>query len=638
MRRALLAAVVMALASGAAMAQPKPGDDFYAYANEAWLKTTTLPAGRASLDTTAMLRDEATVRIRTLVETAAKARVAGPSRRVGDYYAAFLDTAAIEAKGLTPIAGELAAIAAINDRKTLATHLGRSLQLDDGSGASDGLLGVWIHQGFHDGDRYVPHLVQGGLGLSAADYADPAKAAAYRTQVTATLTLAGLDDVEGRAARVLALETAIAATHASAEHTGDVFKTDNTWRRADFAARAPGMDWGAWLAAAGLAGQDEFVVWQPSAVTGVAALAGSEPLAAWRDYLNYHLIRRSAGVLPEAFREKTADRSQQAVAATTAALGQDIGRLYVAQYFPPQAKAAAREMAQNLKTAFRARLERADWMSPATREAALTKLAALEIGVGYPDRWIDYAGLEVRRDDAFGNLRRAEGFAYRQALAKLSEPVDPGEWGGLLPQWPGAIINFSPNAIQFSAGILQPPYFDPGGDAAGNYGSAGAGMAHEMSHSFDELGNLYDAKGRLGKWWTAQDEARFRAAAEPLAAQYAGYCVRPDLCVKPAQVLGEGSGDLAGMRVAYDAYVLSLGGKPDVVKDGLTGDQRFFLAFARRWRRVQTEAALERQIGGDIHAPGPYRASMVRNHEAWVRAFDVKPGDRLSLEREVKLW
>ncbi|WP_269714699.1 M13 family metallopeptidase [Caulobacter sp. NIBR2454] len=657
-----------AILSSSALAQPRtplaadpqtvdasvrPGDDFYAYANGVWLKTTPLPTGRANLDTTAMLRDETPPRVQVLIEEAARDALAGRANRVGDFYASWMDVAAIEAKGLKPIADELAVIAAIRDRQALSAHLGRSLRLDDGTNSkTDGLLGVWIHQGFHDGDRYVPHLVQGGLGLSnAGDYLAADKSVVrdrYRAHVATILKLAGLDETAARAERVLALETAIAATHAPAGHNDDVFNTDNTWRRADFAAKAPGMDWAVYLKAAKLDGQDAFVVWQPTAVTGASALAQSQPVEAWRDYLAFHLIKRSLGVLPKAFAEEEAaylgrplgDRQQQAIAATTAALGQDIGRLYVARYFPPQSKAAAVAMAENLRAAFRARLAKAVWMSPATRDAAIAKLDALNIGVGYPDRWIDYSGLEVRRDDAYGNLRRAEAFAYDRELAKLSQPVDPGEWSSLLPQRVGAIINFSPNALQFSAAILQPPYFDPQGDAATNYGSAGAGMAHEISHSFDELGNIYDAKGRLGKWWTDEDLARFRAATAPLAAQYAAYCPQPDLCVNPDKVLGEGIGDLAGVLVAYDAYVLSLGGEPDVIKDGLTGDQRFFLSFARRWRRLQTDAALRQQIVVEIHAPGRYRASVVRNNDAWARAYDVKPGDKLYLPPEARprIW
>jgi predicted metalloendopeptidase len=443
-----------------------------------------------------------------------------------------------------------------------------------------------------------------------------------------------------RAGRVLALETAIARSHATDADTADVFKTDNSWRRADFERKAPGLDWDAWFKAARLDAQPEVIVWQPSAVTGAAALVGDQPLAAWKDYLAFHLAQHFAPVLPAAFGAPAADRTQAAVAATNAALGDDVGRLYVARWFPPQAKAAAQAMADNLVAALKARVEQVSWLSPAVRQAALAKLATVKVGVGYPDAWRDASGLAVVRGDAFGNLARAEAFAYRREIAKLSRPVDPGEWSQLQAQAVGAVIYFSPNTLQFSAGILQPPYFDPAGDAAANYGSAGAGMAHEISHILDELGSLYDARGRLVRWWTPQDLARYRAATAPLASQMAAHCPQPGRCLKGEQVVGESSADLVGLMVAHDAYVASLGGRPEVVKDGLTGDQRFFLAFAQRWRRLQTEAALSQQVAADPHAPGEYRADTVRNLEAWARAFDVKPGDRLYLapDARVRIW
>lgn len=686
---ALTAAIVTAILSGAALAAPptpapdqqidsreidpavRPGDDFYRYANGVWLMSTPLPPGRSRYDTAAMLRDEAARRVQHLIEAAATAPASERAKRIGDFYASWMDVAGIEAKGLQPLAGELAAIAAIRDRRALAAYLGRTLRLDDGTNTkTDGLFGVWIHQGFHDADHYAPHLVQGGLGLpDLEDYLDagPDKAAhrdLYRAHIAAVLKLVGLDRPDIRAGRILALEVAIARTHASADDTADVFKTDNPWRRADVAAKAPGLDWAAWFKAARLDRQAEVIVWQPSAVTGVAALVGAQPIAAWRDYLAYHLIAHYSAALPGAFGEANATlasqlagrppgapgltpesltpegRAQQAIAATTSALGEDIGQLYVARYFPPRAKAAATAMVETIRTAFRARIAGLSWMSPATRGAALAKLAAVRVSVGYPDTSMDYSGLTVRRDDALGNLRRAEAFAYRRELAKLRRPVNSDEWLQLLPQDLGANINFSPNALQFSAGVLQPPFFDASGDAAANYGSAGAGMAHEISHSFDELGSIYDARGRLVRWWTADDLARYRSAAAPLAAQFSAYCPKPDLCVKGQMVLGENIADLAGLRVAHDAYRLSLNGKPDVVVGGLTGDQRFFLAFARRWRRTQTDAALRQQIATDPHAPGEFRADTVRNLEDWRRAFDVKPGDRLYLapDARVEIW
>jgi predicted metalloendopeptidase len=337
--------------------------------------------------------------------------------------------------------------------------------------------------------------------------------------------------------------------------------------------------------------------------------------------------------------QQAPERSHDAIAVTNAALGQAVGQLYTRRYFPPESKARAQAMVADLIAAYRARIPNLTWMSPQTKEKALAKLAALRIGVGYPDRWIDYSTLEVVRGDAFGNMRRAEAFNRTYNLEKLKRTVDPDEWR-IDPQIVGAVILFSPNTETFSAGLLQPPYFDPQGDTASNYGSAGAGMAHEISHSFDELGNIYDAQGRLGNWWTPEDLVKYHEAAAKLAAQFNAYCPLSDLCVDGKQVLTENIADMAGLLTAHDAYVLSLKGKADVVINGLTGEQRFFLAFAQRWRKAQTEAALRRQIKSDTHSPGEYRSDTVRNVEAWYKAYDVRPADKLYLKPEdrVGIW
>jgi predicted metalloendopeptidase len=337
--------------------------------------------------------------------------------------------------------------------------------------------------------------------------------------------------------------------------------------------------------------------------------------------------------------QQTPDRSQDAIAATNAALGQAVGQLYTQRYFLPEAKARAKAMVSDLIAAYSARIPNLTWMSRQTKEKALAKLAALRIGVGYPDSWIDYSTLKVIRGDAFGNMRRAEAFNRLRNLAKLKQAADPGEWR-IDPQVVGAVIVFSPNTETFSAGILQPPFFDSQGDAASNYGSAGAGIAHEISHSFDELGNIYDAQGRLGNWWTTEDLAEYHAAAEKLVAQFNGYCPVSDLCVNGKQVLTENIADLAGLLTAHDAYVLSLKGKTDNVINGLTGEQRFFLAFAQRWRKAQSETALRRQIKTDVHSPGEYRSDTVRNVDAWYKAYDVMPGDKLHMKPEdrVGIW
>ncbi len=664
---ALLAACALSAAqpASAAPAAPdgvdasvRPQDDFYRYANGPWLAATQRPDGVATFDSSTQLKALNARRVREIVETASKAH-GGVAQKIGDYYASRLDTAAIEARGVTPLAGDLAAIAAVADRKALAAYLGATMAPDDGTNTTTpGVLGAWIHQSFHDPDHYVPHIVQGGLGLDREDYLDPAKAAhigLYRAHVAAVLRLAGLTDPDARAERIVALETALARTHASRADTDDVFKTDNPWRRADFDARAPGMDWAAYFQAAGLGRQSEFVVWQPLAVVGLSKLAAGEPLQAWKDYLAYHLIDHDSAVLPKAFGEEkrafttkltgrapaAPDATAEAIAATEAVMGDAIGRLYVARYFPASDRAAVTAMVEDLRTAWRARLNTADWLEAGTKAKSLGKLDALHVDVGYPATWIDYAGLKVVRGDALGNLRRADAFAWRHETAKLAKPVDRDEWiAGFYPQQVAGFLYFLPNTELFTAGLLQPPYFDAHGDAAANYGSAGAAMAHEIGHTFDELGADYDAQGRLTHWWTKEDLVRFRAATAPLAAQYDAYCPKPSLCLKGQQLLSEDAADLAGLRVAHDAYILSLHGQPAPVIGGLTGDQRFFLAFARRWRRLQSDAALLRQVATDTHAPGEYRADTVRNVDAWQRAFGLKPGDRLYVgpDAQIRIW
>lgn len=646
----------------------KPGDDFYRYANGGWLKAASIPEGQATYDNRAILTETNRRQVRDLMRDAAASPGARGSvpQKVGDYYSSMMDEARIETRGLSPLAGEMAKIVAIRDGSSLSGYLGATLnvELDGLVGNPDHLFGLAVNQGFDEWKRNLPHLLQGGLGMPDRDhYLDPSAPMAearalYRKHIAAMLTLAHVAGTEAaeaadsRAGRVLDLETRIARALAPDADAADVFKQNNPWKRSDFSVKAPGMDWDAYFRSAGMAEQIDFLVWQPSAVTGVSALVGmsSENLEAWKDYLRFHSLEHYAIVLPKtiAFEHfaftspgKAPDRLSLAVAATNGALAHAVGRLYTQRHFPPAAKASAQAMARDLITACRARISRLAWMSAVTKQKAQAKLDAFTIGVGYPDKWIDYT-FEVDRGDAFGNMRRAEEFQRGRALQQLKEPSDPAEWR-IDPQVVGAVIVFTPNSEFFSAAILQPPYFDGMGGAASqasNYGSAGAGMAHEITHSFDELGNIYDAHGMLGNWWTAEDRARYRAGAARVAAQFDGYCPFPDLCVQGQRVVSENISDLAGLVIAHDAYILSLKGKPDVLIGGLTGEQRFFLAFAERWRRVQTEAALRRQVATDTHAPGEYRADTVRNVEPWYKAFGVAPGDRLYVKPEdrVGIW
>jgi putative endopeptidase len=641
----------------------KPGDDFYRYANGGWLRAVAIPAGQSTYDTRAMLTEKTSQRVRSLIQDAGAARPVRGSiaQKVGDYYASFMDADGIEAKTLTPLAEEMARISAITNKASLSAYLGTTLntEVDGLTANSDHVFGVWVNQSFRDSKHCVFHLLQGGLGMPDRDnYLDPAPKMAelrahYQAHIATILKLADVGDAEAKATRILSLEIRMAQAHAPDADAADVFKQNNPWKRADFGIKAPGMDWNAYFKSAGVAGQSEFIVWQPSAVAGTSALVGSEGIDLWKDYLRFHLIEHYAGVLPKAVAtedfafygtilsgtQQVPDRSKGAIAATNAALGQAVGQLYAQRYFPPEAKAKAQAMVSDLIAAYRTRIANLNWMSPLTKEKALAKLASLRTGIGYPDKWIDYSTLDVQRGDAFGNMRRAEAFNRLRNLAKLRQPADPDEWR-IDPQIVGAVIVFTPNTETFSAGLLQPPYFDSQGDAASNYGSAGAGIAHEISHIFDELGKIYDDQGRLGDWWTAEDVANYQVVTAKLAAQFDGYCPLSDLCVNGKQVLTENIADLAGLLAAHDAYVLSRKGKSDVVIGGLTGEQRFFLAFAQRWRKIQPEAALRRQITTDTHSPGEFRSDTVRNVEAWYKAFDIAPGDKLYLKPEdrVGIW
>ena len=641
-----------------------PGDEFYDYANGGWMKSTEIPADRSSIGAFAVLAQQAQKDTRDIVENAAKdANASGDERKIGDYYAAFMDDAGIEAKGLAPVKPELDAIAGIADANALATTLGGQLRADvDLLNATnyytDRLFGLWVSQDINQPSRTAPYLVQGGLGMpDRSFYLDGGRMAdlrkAYQAHVAKVLNLAGIADADAKAARILALETAIAKVHATQEETNDVQKGANAWKRADFDAKAPGLDWAAYFDAAGLGQQQDFIVWQPKAVAGISALVKSQPLDMWKDYLAYHALDRASPYLPKAFADESfdfhghvlngtpqqAERWKRAIDDTSGALGEAIGKLYADKHFTPETKARAEAMVKNILAAFGKRIDAVAWMSPETKAQAKAKLAGLKVGVGYPDAWRDYSALEVKRDDALGNAQRAGEFEYRRNLAKLGKPVGHDEWC-MLPQTVNAVNLPLENRLLFPAAILQPPFFDPNADDAVNYGGIGAVIGHEVSHSFDNSGALFDADGKLRNWWTPQDLKKFEAAGDALAAQFDAYAPFPDLHVNGKLTLGEDIADVAGLATAYDAYHASWNGKEPATLDGFTPDQRFFLGFAQVWRTKFREAALRNRVLTDVHAPGMYRALTVRNIDAWYPAFDVKDGTKLYLapDKRVKIW
>jgi predicted metalloendopeptidase len=643
----------------------KPGDDFFAYANGGWLRSHEIPADRASYGTGAMLVELTASRTADLIKEAAASAPAGSeARKVGDYYTSFMDEAGIEAKRLSPLRPALDRIAAVSDAASLARALGATVRADvdvlnNTNLYTDNIFGLWVAQDLSDPSRYAPFLLQGGLGMPDREYyldASPRMAGVrekYLAHIEAVLKLAGVADARAKAARIFELERKIAEVHVPAVDSEDVHKGNNHWARADFDKRAPGLDWAAFLGAAGLEKQATVVVWHPSALVGIAALVGGQPLETWKEYLTFHAVDHVAGYLPKAFVEedfafrggvlagtpKLRDRWKLAVDATSAALGEAVGKLYVARWFPASEKARVEEMAKNELLAFAKRIDKLDWMSPATKAKAKAKLQALKVGVGYPDKWRDYSGLEVVRGDALGNAERASLFEYQRNLAKLGQPVDRGEWA-MTPQLVNAVNLPAMNALNFPAATLQPPFLDPNRPTVMDYGAAGGIIGHEISHSFDDQGALFDAAGKLENWWTPDDFAHFKASSTQLARQYDAYHPFPDLAVNGNLTLSENIADLAGLGVAYEAYRISLGGKEAPAAQGLGGDQQFFLSYAQSWCTKMREPLLRRRILTDGHAPPEYRADTVRNLDAWYGAFDVKQGDKLYLAPadRVRIW
>jgi putative endopeptidase len=647
-----------------------PGDNFYLYANGGFIARTKLPADRASIGVFSELSDRSFKQVASIIEDAAKANAPAGSneRKIGDLYHSYMDEAAIESHGLATLKPHLAEIAAIHTPRELAHALGLTLRADvdalnNTNFHTANLFGLWVAPSFNDPDHYAPYLLQGGIQLPNRDYylsdSDSMKEvrAKYKTHVAAMFRLAGLSDPEARAIRVLSFETAIAKQQISLAECEDIHKANNPWRLADFTAKAPGFDWPEYFRAAGLdkfvSSQDAVIVWQPTAITGEAALVASQSIDGWKDLLAYHLIEAYAGSSSKALADERFAFFGTALSGATqqrprdfrgdvlvsATLGDAVGQIYAKRFFSPEAKAQAEAIVANLVAAFRVRLENITWMAPATQKEAITKLGTLKVSVGYPDRWRSYDSYEVKPDNLFANLWNASLFDYHYSLSRIAKPVDRAEWC-MTPQTVNAVNLPLNNGLNFPAAILQPPFFDPKAPAAHNYGAIGTIIGHEISHTFDSEGAAFDSMGRVRNWWTPEDLAHFEAVSSALAAQYDTYMPFPDLHVKGRQTLGESIADVAGLADAYDAFHASLKGSEAPKVDNFTGDQQFFIAFAQNWGDVTRPAALRQQVLTDPHAPGEYRALTVRNEDGWYNAFDIKPTDKLYLapKDRVRIW
>jgi len=643
-----------------------PGDDFDKYANGTWEKTAEIPADKSGISVFSVIADRADKREADLVNEIVNSNPAEGSdeARVANYYKAYVDTGAIEKRGVAPIRADVDRIEAIADKGALAEAIGHTIRADtdplnNSNFHTENLFGIFVTQSLDDPTKTVPYMLQGGLGLPDRDYylsSDAAMAklrADYTPYVAKMLTLAGVPNAEARAQKIIALENKIAQAHESLQDSQSAEKANNPWKRADFDSKAPGIDWNRLFGAAQLGNQQDFVLWQPAAITKLAALVNSEPLDVWKDWLAFHRINQMAEVLPKAFDDahfafygteikgtpQQRARDKRGIDSLNAWLGWAVGKQYAQKYFPAAYKTDIEGMVKNIKAALEQKIAGLAWMAPATKAEAKKKVATMAVGVGYPDKWPDYNQLEIKPGDAYGNFDRAVLADYERQLSKIGKPVDKTEWW-MTPQTVNAINLPLQNALNFPAAILDKGFYDPQADSAANYGAVGSVIGHEISHSFDNLGATFDATGKLRNWWTPSDLAHFKQAGAALVAQYNAYEALPGLHLNGEQELGENIADLVGLAAAYDAWKASLGGKPSSVIDGLTGDQRFFLAFAQAHRGKLRDKALRARVATDVHAPGPWRVLTVRNIDGWYPAFEVKEGQKLYLapDKRVKVW
>ena len=627
----------------------KPGDDFYDHANGTRAKNTPIPADKSNYGAFNTLDELSRTRTRAILDAAKD----DPASKIGAAYASYLDTAAVEAKGLAPIKPWLAEIKGVKDKAGYATLAAKAAR----AGIS-GPFRFYVGQDDKDPETYILSMSQGGLGLPDRDYyldekPEMAKIrAAYVAHLETMLTLAGESDAKARAAALMAFETEVAKVHWTQIDSRDADKTYNKLTLAALQKAAPGFDFAAYFKANGLTPTDLLVA-QPSAVTGEAALIAKTPIAVLKDALLLRSLHAYADKLPDsvanadfAFYGTTLSgtpereaRWKRGVDFLKDSLGEEVGKVYVAQYFPPETKAAMDVLVKNVIAAMGRRIDGLPWMSDTAKARAHKKLAAFTPKIGYPDKWRDYDGLAIQRDDLLGNAMRANQFDFDYNIGKLGKPIYRWEWG-MTPMEINAYANFGMVEIVFPAAILQPPFFDPNADPAVNYGGIGAVIGHELSHHFDDQGAKYDETGKLNQWWTDADVANFKALTDKLVTQYDAYEPFPGAHVKGAFTLGENIGDLGGLAVALDAYHASLSGKPAPVIDGMTGDQRFFLGWAQVWRRNYREANLRQRLVTDPHAPSQYRADIVRNFDSWYEAFKPAPGGKLYLEpkERVKIW
>jgi len=624
----------------------RPGDDFDRYANGSWFRRTEIPADQASAGVDYDVYNLTQRQLSALVISAPA------SGQVGGLYQSFMDEARIEALGAKPLMADIAQVEAIRDKAEMARFMGRS---QGAFGAS--IVGGEPYADTADPTVNVLWLGQGGIGLPDREYylSDDFKTQrdAYRAYIVRTMKLIGNAAPERAADAIMAFETEIARASWAIADRRDLGKINNPMSSAELAAYAPGLDWDAWFAGAGIAAQKRIIVNEKSALRDIAAVYARTPLGTIKLWQMFHVANNAAPYLPKAFVDNRFEfakamsgvseqrpRWKRGLTLVDGSLGELVGETYARQYFPPSAKAKMEALVANLKLAMGDRIRGNSWMAPATKEAALAKLEKMDVMVGYPDKWRDYRSLKIDPADLYGNVQRSAAFEYAYALSELNQPVDRKKWS-MNPQEVNAYNGGLENKIVFPAAILQAPYFSESVDDAVNYGAIGAVIGHEITHGFDDQGRKIDANGAVRDWWTKEDAARFETQARRFGAQYATYEAAPGAFINPDLTMGENIADLAGLEVAYDAYHRSLGGKEAPVIDGLTGDQRFFLAFAQAWRDKARDDAIRQQVASDEHSPARWRIiGPLRNVDGWYKAFGVTADAKYYLKPEdrTRIW
>ncbi|MBI3526140.1 MAG: M13 family peptidase [Betaproteobacteria bacterium] len=638
----------------------RPQDDFYRFVSGKWLANTEIPPDRARFGAFDQLRDLSEMHLRAIIDgLAAKKHLpeGTEARKIADLYNSFMDQSLAEKRGLKPLHGVLAEIDGLTGTHQIPAVLAHLAALGVNVPVLPG-----IDQDARDSTRYAVYLSQGGLGLPDRDYYlkdDDAKLksirADYLKHVEKMLAMAGLKDAGSAAQSIVDLETGLARIQWTKVENRDPVKTYNKTEIDKLPDVAAAYDWKKYFAASGIGDKVSYViVRQPSYFTGLGKLIETTPLSVWKPYLEWHLLKSYAPYLGKRFADTEFSFSgkvlrgipqnrpqwKRGVELVEQSMGEGLGRLYVAKYFPPQYKARMQALVGNLLTAYRQSIETLEWMSPETKKEALVKLSKFTPKIGYPDKWRDYSALQVKRDDLVGNVMRAQRFEYQREIAKLGKPIDRSEWG-MTPQTVNAYYNPSMNEIVFPAAILQPPFFNPAADDAVNYGGIGAVIGHEISHGFDDKGSQSDGDGNLRDWWTKQDHEKFARLTQALVAQYSAYSPLPGYPINGELTLGENIADNSGLAVAYKAYRISLNGHPAPVLDGYTGDQRFYMGWAQVWRGKSRDSETIRLIKIDPHSPQMFRGDVpLTNQAPFYTAFDVKPGDKMYLppDKRVSIW